>query len=133
MVDAPVEFSVSSSDGLAVVAVSEGPVGVDLEIAHGHGAPQPAALTVREQAGVAALAPGRRGVGFLRLWTAKEAVLKASGRSLADDPATIEVADLLEGDAAEVVDGVRTIEAHEDVRRQHTTQSVGHSGGQGPT
>jgi len=100
VVDAPVEFSVSSSDGLAVVA---------------------------------ALAPGRQGPGFLRLWTAKEAVLKASGRSLADDPATIEVADLLEGDAAEVVDGVRTIEAHEDVRRQHTTQSVGHSGGQGPT
>jgi phosphopantetheinyl transferase len=88
--------------------VSEGPVGVDLEIAHGHGAPQTAALTVRERAGVAALAPGRQGPGSLRLWTAKEAVLKASGRSLADDPSTIEVVDLLDGDVAEVVDGKRT-------------------------
>ena len=108
VVGASVAFSVSSSDGLAVVAVAEGPVGVDLEVAHGHSPPQPAALTVRERAGVAALAPGRQEVGFLRLWTAKEAVLKASGRSLADDPATIEVVGLLDGDVVEVVDGRRT-------------------------
>jgi 4'-phosphopantetheinyl transferase len=109
---APVEFSVSASGGLAVVAVSTGPVGVDLEVQRTTGRDSPVtpwgALTATERNRLEALGTDGRTLGLLRLWTAKEALLKASGRSLADNPSTIEMSDLIEGDTVVVVDATGT-------------------------
>jgi hypothetical protein len=64
---APVHVSLAYTDGLALVAWSEAPVGVDVE---------------RDL-------PGRTAGDFgdLRAWTRAEALLKASGEGLARDPA----------------------------------------------
>jgi 4'-phosphopantetheinyl transferase len=97
-------FSVSSSGELAVVAVSVHPVGVDIELAEGDIAPQPKSLAPDEGRALAELPPDRRSDGFLRLWTAKEAVLKAGNRSLSDDPATIDVVAVLSSDSTPVSD-----------------------------
>lgn len=75
-----------SGDGL-LVACGQGMVlGVDLEREH----QRPRALELarrffhaRESAWLEAQAEAARSVAFLRLWTAKEAVLKAHGRGLA--------------------------------------------------
>ncbi len=129
------EFSVSSSDGTAVVAVSTRPVGVDLEVERPTVAPLPVALTPNERLRVGALGPDQAGPAFLRLWTAKEAVLKASGRSLADDPATVEVGGLLDHDVAVVVDGTGTWTvrhlALEDPAGQRVILAVADGGGGG--
>ena len=101
VVGAPLEFSVTSSGGLAAVGLSERSLGVDIEIAGPDIVVLPTALTAREEGSLASLAPDDRHIGFLRLWTAKEAVLKASGRSLADDPATIDVEGVLTAPTAD--------------------------------
>lgn len=109
---APVEFSVSACGGLGVVAVSTGPVGIDLEVHWTTGRDAPviprAALTASEQDRLRALAPDDRTIGLLRVWTAKEALLKVSGRSVADDPSTIEMGDLIDGDTVVTVDAKGT-------------------------
>jgi phosphopantetheinyl transferase len=104
---APVSFSVASSGGVAAFALSESAVGVDLEVEDPKLTPQRRAMAERELRGLAALPVGRRGTGFLRLWTAKEAVLKAAGRTLADDPSTVDVAELLWSRSAVVALGHR--------------------------
>ncbi len=80
-------FSLSHSHGHALLAVLEGcPVGVDLEW------PRPRShllalasryFTGGEAATLAGLDASERVVAFYQLWTAKEAVLKASGLGLA--------------------------------------------------
>lgn len=84
----PLHFSVSHSGGLAVLAFSaDGPVGVDVERLR----PMPNALrlaerylTRRERARVRwARGPAARSRAFLEAWTAKEALLKATGDGLA--------------------------------------------------
>lgn len=78
--------NVSHTDGLAVLALTRAaPVGVDVErvrddvnaldLARRYFAPA-------EADGIAALPQADRALAFLRLWTRKEAVLKASGRGL---------------------------------------------------
>ena len=99
------QFSVSSSGRLAVVAVSDRSVGVDIEAMRTSIVPLASALSETEQRGLASLGVDQQGANFLRLWTAKEAVLKAGGRSLADDPAGVDVAGLLTTGRATVVDG----------------------------
>jgi 4'-phosphopantetheinyl transferase len=79
------DFSVSHAGALAVVAVSDRPVGVDVEVATAGAQPVVAALTERERATCLSYA------GFARLWTRKEAVLKAVGKGLAIHPGSIEV------------------------------------------
>lgn len=77
----------SHSGDRLLVALGEGVrVGVDLELAR----PRPKALEIArryfhadEAAALARLAPDARDAAFLRLWCAKEAVLKAHGRGLA--------------------------------------------------
>lgn len=74
--------STSSAGGLAVVAVTDaGPVGVDVEAAGAAGFPG--------FQGVAA-APSESG-DPTRMWTRKEAVLKATGEGLRTDPRTVVV------------------------------------------
>jgi len=79
-------FSLSHSGALALLALADLPVGVDLE------APRPQlralALAARyfaadESAALQQLSHGRQALAFRQLWTAKEAVLKADGSGLA--------------------------------------------------
>jgi 4'-phosphopantetheinyl transferase len=98
-------FSASARDGLAVVAVADAEVGVDVERWSGPDGLEGAAL---------ALAPGERAaasdpVAFLALWTRKEAYLKGIGRGLAEDPARVTFGGEDEAGWAPVVhDGVWT-------------------------
>ena len=62
-------------------------------------------MTDRERQSLASIPADERGVGFLRLWTAKEAVLKAGGRGLGDGPSTVEAAELLWSDSSVVANG----------------------------
>jgi 4'-phosphopantetheinyl transferase len=87
---APLHFSLSHSRDLALVAVSRhAEIGVDLESIDrsidvdviGRQVLRPG-----EQASLAVLRPGPRHVAFLRLWTAKEACLKAIGVGLGASP-----------------------------------------------
>lgn len=93
-------FNLSRAGELALVAVAGREVGVDVE--------RRAALEVvdlaftpREAAWVRSLPPGDQPDAFLRLWTAKEAYLKATGSGLSVPPSTVEVA--LPADGAEPV------------------------------
>ena len=104
----PLEFSVSSAQGVAVIAVAHTPVGIDVEVVGEATVVLERALTSDELRRLMALPAGGRAVGFLRLWTGKEAVLKAAGRDLGDDPASIDVAGLLVGDTVRFVDAGRT-------------------------
>ena len=78
-------FNVSHTDGLAVLAVGNSRVGVDVERVR----PIPDAdglvsrfFTRRECDQFQALPPPARPAAFLRAWTRKEAVLKAIGRGV---------------------------------------------------
>lgn len=92
----PVEFSLSHTDGLALVAVSATEVGVDVETIH-----QPVTaedliarcLTPAEQAAVeqAVVAGNDTTTAFLRYWTAKESYLKGLGIGLAEPLRNVEV------------------------------------------
>lgn len=87
-------WNASSSEGTAVVAVTrEHDVGVDVERLRPVGDRDLLAATVLtpgERAGLAALDPAARDAAFLRLWTVKEAFLKAEGTGLSLDPARVE-------------------------------------------
>ncbi|MFM9371358.1 4'-phosphopantetheinyl transferase family protein [Streptomyces sp. Da 82-17] len=78
---APVHFSLSHSGGLALIALAERPVGVDLELL------ADAALVTDVAAGLhpyerAALAADPAPSAFTRCWTRKEAYLKGTGEGL---------------------------------------------------
>jgi 4'-phosphopantetheinyl transferase len=88
----PVEFSLSHTDGLALIAVSAADVGVDVEMIR----ETPLAdglisrcLTAAEQAAVAGA--DDRTTAFLRHWTAKESYLKGLGIGLAEPLENLEV------------------------------------------
>ncbi|MGH3303713.1 MAG: 4'-phosphopantetheinyl transferase family protein [Streptosporangiaceae bacterium] len=79
-------FSLARSGGLALIAVSRGPVGADLERIEprpGHADLAAARFTAREAARIAGGCCGPPGLSFYRHWTAKEAYLKAVGLGLA--------------------------------------------------
>ncbi|MDX5566337.1 4'-phosphopantetheinyl transferase superfamily protein [Streptomyces sp. ID05-04B] len=83
---APYDFSVTHSGALVGVAVSsDGAVGLDVEDCEVpvdvEGAAR-TALSGTELAALHALPPAERGPAFLRVWTRKEAVLKALGVGL---------------------------------------------------
>jgi 4'-phosphopantetheinyl transferase len=87
-----VEFSLSHTEGLALVAVSAAEVGVDVEMTR----QAPLAeglisrcLTAAEQAAVAA--SNDTTTAFLRYWTAKESYLKGLGIGLAEPLGNVEV------------------------------------------
>ena len=88
-----VHVSVSHSAGLVVVAAALGVrVGVDVERIALRGAAMPVkALSSAEQAVLACTADQQRVPAFIRYWTRKEAVLKATGDGLAVSPATLTV------------------------------------------
>jgi 4'-phosphopantetheinyl transferase len=80
------QFSLSRSGGLALVAVSPDPVGADLELLRpraGLADLIAARFAAAEAACVAAGCAGSPSRSFYRHWVAKEAYLKATGRGLA--------------------------------------------------
>lgn len=83
VVDPAVDFSLSHTGGLAVVAVCERAVGVDVEDATAGREPVTAALSERERAECLDYA------AFAQVWTRKEAVLKAVGKGIAVHPAAV--------------------------------------------
>ena len=87
-------FNLSHTDGLALVAVARSPVGIDVErlrpLADAPGLAR-RFLAPAEATAVAAGGAAARDAAFLRVWTRKEAVLKASGHGLALDTRAIEV------------------------------------------
>ena len=103
----PMVFSVSSSGAVAAVAVAGSPVGVDVEIDRPDVDPQFAALTGDEQRRITLMPAERRGSGFFRLWTAKEALIKAGGGNLGRNPATLDVSGILSADETVADDGDR--------------------------
>lgn len=81
----PVQFNVSHSNGWGLTAVSTGPVGVDLEpvrVVDIAGGLVDRFFAVEERESFRALPEGKKGTGFLRGWTCKEAVLKAVGTGM---------------------------------------------------
>ncbi|MFJ6662143.1 4'-phosphopantetheinyl transferase family protein [Streptomyces sp. NPDC091377] len=81
--DPAVDFSVSHTGDLAVVAVSEHTVGVDAEDTTAGRTPVTWALSEPERAQC------RDYASFARVWTRKEAVLKALGRGVTVRPADV--------------------------------------------
>ena len=80
------QFSLSRSCGVAILAVSPDPVGADLELARpraGLADLVAARFAAAEAACIAAGCAGSPVRGFYRHWVAKEAFLKATGRGLA--------------------------------------------------
>jgi 4'-phosphopantetheinyl transferase len=110
LVGSALRFNLSHTGDHAVLAVSAGAdVGIDIEttapnadhIAH-------LVLSDRELAAYRRLAPSERETAFLRVWTRKEALLKAIGCGLLRDPrsVTVGVGELAaDGSAAVELDG----------------------------
>ena len=84
------------------MAVTDRPVGVDVELLAPDRMPEWGALTANETATLRQVPQDDRTEVFLRLWTAKEAVLKAEGRDLGHHPASIDAAGVVGADLAEV-------------------------------
>jgi len=88
-------FSLSHSDELALVAFADdGEIGVDLErvrLLPDLEGLERQCLTLAERQLLDGLAPADRSRAFLRLWTRKEACLKALGTGLHIEPATFAV------------------------------------------
>jgi 4'-phosphopantetheinyl transferase len=93
-----VEFNVSHSAGRGLVAIARAPVGVDIEflgreadfclVAKG-------VLTAAEQVALQHRAGAERTLLFYRLWTQKEALIKAKGTGFACPPRSFAVPDAL--------------------------------------
>ncbi|NNJ76083.1 MAG: 4'-phosphopantetheinyl transferase superfamily protein [Anderseniella sp.] len=87
-------FSISHADGLIAVATSPvGQLGIDLELVTGarDSSPTVDQLTDREQAWLHQHGEADRWPAFLQLWTAKEAVSKATGLGCGLDFHDIEI------------------------------------------
>ena len=123
-----VRFSVAASGAVAIVAVlratvlvpqdgsdggspdgSDGGsgIGIDVELVVPEAVRPQAALSEAEREALGDLPSTERITGFLRLWTAKEAVLKADARTIADDPSLLDAGELLMADQGRV-DGFGT-------------------------
>ena len=111
-----VHFSISHADGLVAVATSPvAEIGIDLERVTGARNTTPALdqLSHREQSWLKQHAEAGRWPAFLQLWTAKEAVSKATGLGCGVDFHDIEI-DVPAG-RARCPDGVLDIGNHLDV------------------
>jgi 4'-phosphopantetheinyl transferase len=96
-------FNISHSGDQALMAFSsDGEVGVDLEEIPSESRPEdllPTICSAGEQLRILTLPPARRARALLRLWTAKEAFLKATGAGLQIAPDRLEVdAEILLGE-----------------------------------
>jgi 4'-phosphopantetheinyl transferase len=94
----PVQFNVSHSDGRGLIALADAPVGVDIEFL-GRAADldlvAKGVLTAAEQAVLQRRTGAARSLLFYRLWTQKEALIKAKGVGFACPPRGFAVPDAL--------------------------------------
>lgn len=92
-------FNLAHARDLALVAVADREVGVDVEALDGDRVLDAAvvACTGEEAARLDGLPPEERAEAFLRLWTAKEAYLKGTGVGLAVAPDRVEVGPEVDG------------------------------------
>ena len=89
-----------------VVAFADCRIGIDAELLRGAIRPVTSALSPSEARVLESLSGRARSEGFLRLWTAKEAVAKADGRGLALPLPQLDAAPVIgQGQATVVVDG----------------------------
>lgn len=101
---APLGFNVSHSGERALVAIGPGALGVDIEdLARGGDLDLIAkgVFTATEQAALQARTGAERVALFFRLWTVKEALIKARGCGFAYHPARFEVPEALRAGASE--------------------------------
>jgi len=119
-----IHFNISHADGLVAVATSPSvPVGIDLERATGTRDTSPALdqLTHREQAWLNQHGEADRWSAFLQLWTAKEAVSKATGLGCSVGFNDIEI-DVSAG-RARCPDGLLDVGNHMDFDQRTVTTS----------
>lgn len=84
-------FNISHSNGIAVCAISQSGVGIDVErIGAFRATVARRVLTEKEIEFLETLAEHERGEMFYRFWTLKESYLKLDGSGLARDPREIE-------------------------------------------
>ena len=76
-------LSSASRGGLAALAVAASPIGIDVEFEHPGAAVPWNVLHADEIALLRALSPGERAAAFARIWSLKEAYLKAAGTARA--------------------------------------------------
>ncbi len=86
-----VHVSAAHRDGWLAMAVAPQPIGIDLELVGASADPAWAMLADAERRWLEALPSSTRSATFLRLWTAKEAYLKALGLGLDREPSTVVV------------------------------------------
>lgn len=87
-----VEFNLSHSRGAVACAISERPVGVDIQARHGSDEKLRARVCSAAEAALIEASPDPDGE-FTRLWTLKESLLKCRGTGLAGDLAALDFAD----------------------------------------
>jgi phosphopantetheinyl transferase len=90
-------LSLATRAGLVAVALARDPVGVDVERVDAAGEPPLASLHPDERAALAALPKAARPLAFARIWTAKEAYVKALGTGFVRAPESFAVALLADG------------------------------------
>jgi phosphopantetheinyl transferase len=83
--------SISGRDDCCAVAIAPCAVGVDIEPIDDAAEPPWNVLSDGERLALGALDGGARAEAFLRLWTGKEAYLKALGKGLAREPREIKI------------------------------------------
>jgi 4'-phosphopantetheinyl transferase len=91
LTDGGIEVSCSAQGNVVLLAVSDGPVGVDVASVHGEDlatAQDEGWLAPAEARAIAGLPAARQPAALARCWAQKEAVLKAEGVGLARHPAT---------------------------------------------
>jgi 4'-phosphopantetheinyl transferase len=103
-----IEFNVSHSREIALIALARNiPVGIDVEAVRDDfivGDVARVALSTRELERFQAMPPGKQRLEIFRIWTAKEAYLKASGKGLSVAPNSLE-ADALPVRLLDIRDG----------------------------
>lgn len=95
-----IEFNLSHSHGLALFAFARVAVGIDVECIRDDfefASLLPLIATPREQNVFAGLSSEQAGCQFFRLWTQKEAILKATGLGLSRSPAGFDASEGLNG------------------------------------
>lgn len=90
---AALDFNVTHTDGLALIAIADRPVGVDVEAKTGALDPGIAQVicSTAELEHLGECDPVDRATALLRLWTRKEAALKADGRGFRCEPRLVDV------------------------------------------
>jgi 4'-phosphopantetheinyl transferase len=97
----PIEFNLSHSGVQAAIVIAlERQCGVDIEKVRAEVSHETIATRFfceREQAWLQSLPQENRSQGFFRLWSTKEAILKASGNGLSTPLDAVDTTDVLEG------------------------------------